>query len=132
VATHKTEVSQMRGLGRTMPLTMGAFFVASLSIIGLPPMGGLWSKWFLAMAALEAEQVVLVGVLMVSSLLNIAYLLPIPIRGFFSASEGEPPAAGIREAPPTCVAALVLTALGCLVLFFHPQPIYRLLTLIVP
>ncbi len=132
VASHKTEVSQMRGLGRTMPLTMGAFFVASLSIIGLPPMGGLWSKWFLAMAALEADQVVLVGVLMLSSLLNIAYLLPIPIRGFLSAPQGEAPPAGIHEAPLTCVTALVLTACGCLALFFYPQPIYRLLTLIVP
>ncbi len=132
VATHKTEVSQMRGLGRRMPLTMGAFFVASLSVIGLPPMGGLWSKWFLALAALEAEQAVLVGVLMISSLLSIAYLLPIPIRAFFSAPDGPDPPAGIREAPPTCVGALLVTAAGCVALFFLAEPMYRLLALIVP
>ncbi|MDH3561419.1 MAG: proton-conducting transporter membrane subunit, partial [Gammaproteobacteria bacterium] len=45
VATHKTEISQMRGLGRRMPITMMAFLIASLSIIGLPPAGGTWSKW---------------------------------------------------------------------------------------
>ncbi|HMQ23756.1 MAG TPA: proton-conducting transporter membrane subunit, partial [Planctomycetota bacterium] len=54
VATHKTDVSQMRGLGRRMPVTFGAFFVASLSIIGLPPTGGSWSKFFLAMGAVDA------------------------------------------------------------------------------
>ncbi len=48
VATHKTEISQMRGIGRAMPVTMGAFLIGSLSIIGLPPFGGLWSKWYLA------------------------------------------------------------------------------------
>ncbi len=84
------------------------------------------------MAALEADQVVLVGVLMLSSLLNIAYLLPIPIRGFLSAPLSGEQAQGIHEAPPACLAALLLTACGCLALFFYPQPIYRLLTLIVP
>jgi multicomponent Na+:H+ antiporter subunit D len=53
VAAHKTEISEMRGLGRRMPFTFAAFFVASLSIIGLPPMGGTWSKWELALAAAE-------------------------------------------------------------------------------
>ncbi len=84
VAAHKTEISEMRGLGRTMPITMGAFLIGALSIIGLPPMGGMWSKWFLGLGALEAGQMFLVGVLMVSSLLNVAYLLPIPLRAFFS------------------------------------------------
>ena len=132
VATHKTEISQMRGLGRTMPLTMGAFFVASLSVIGLPPLGGLWGKWFLALATLEADQIALLGVLMISSLLTVAYLLPIPIRGFFSAPDNPGQDTGVREAPASCVAALLITALGCVVLFFFPEPIYRLLNLIVP
>ena len=86
VATHRTQVSQLQGLGRQMPWTMGAFFLGSLSIIGVPPCGGLWSKWLLANGAVAAHQEILMGVLMVSSLLNIAYLLPIPIRAFF----GEP------------------------------------------
>ena len=130
VATHKTEISQMRGLGRTMPLTMGAFFVASLSVIGLPPLGGLWSKWFLALATLEADQVAVLAVLMFSSLLNVAYLLPIPIRAFLSAPDNPGQGTRVREAPAFCVAALLITALGCVVLFFFPEPIYRLLNLI--
>ena len=47
IAHHMTEVSEMAGIGRKMPITMLAFLVASLSIIGLPPLGGMWSKWTL-------------------------------------------------------------------------------------
>jgi len=72
VASHKTEVSQMRGLGRAMPLTMAAFFIGSLSIIGLPPMGGMWSKWFLVLGTVESGLTIPLVVLLISSLLNIA------------------------------------------------------------
>ncbi len=127
VATHKTEISDMRGIGRTMPFTTFAFLLGSLSVIGLPPMGGTWSKWYLALGAAEAHQIVFVGILMVSSLLNIAYLIPIPIRGFFFAPTGNEPASGVREAPLFCVIPLCLTALGCIVLFFFAGEIARLL-----
>ncbi|MFQ5994383.1 MAG: monovalent cation/H+ antiporter subunit D family protein [Acidiferrobacterales bacterium] len=131
VATHKTEVSQMRGLGRAMPITMGAFFIGSLSVIGLPPMGGLWSKWYLALGTLDAGQLTLLAVLMISSLLNIAYLLPIPIRGFFQAPDGGEKSHGIQEGPVPCMVAIALTAFGCLWLFFYPEPLYRLASLLV-
>ncbi|HJN24552.1 MAG TPA: proton-conducting transporter membrane subunit, partial [Rhodospirillales bacterium] len=126
VAAHKTKVSELAGIGRSMPITTMAFLIGSLSIIGLPPMGGLWSKWYLALGTLEADQMVLLGVLMASSLLNIAYLLPIPFRGFFAQSDDDGPQK-FREAPTLCVIALSLTAVGCLVLFFHPEPVYDLL-----
>ncbi|MDH3642353.1 MAG: monovalent cation/H+ antiporter subunit D family protein [Gammaproteobacteria bacterium] len=132
VATHKTRVSEMHGLGRTMPLTMTAFFIGSLSVIGLPPMGGLWSKWYLALGTLDAGQIGLLAVLMLSSLLNLAYLLPITILAFFGTPDKDLPDGGIREAPPACVAALLLTALGCLVLFVYPEPLYQLTGLIIP
>jgi len=127
VAAHKTEISDMRGLGRAMPITMAAFLVGALSVIGVPPLGGSWSKWYLALGALDAGQILFVAVLMVSSLLNIAYLVPIPIRAFFSkpADGSEPPR--FREAPAFCVAALSFTALGCIVLFFLADDVYRLL-----
>ena len=150
VAAHKTEISQMKGIGRTMPLTTFAFLIGSLSIIGLPPMGGLWSKWYLALGALEAGQVVIVGVLMLSSLLTVVYLLQIPFQGFFASAEDNPaPEAhhdhdpdhdhrfdhdrpgGIREAPAASLIAIGITSLGCLVLFFYPGPVYNLMRLIV-
>lgn len=128
IVAHKTEISQMNGLGRRMPLTMAAFLIASLSIIGLPPAGGTWSKWYLAIGTLEADQLVLLAVLMISSLLNIAYLLPIPLRAFFSPPPGgeTPGVHGIHEAPLPCLIAIAITTAGCLALFFYPEPLYRL------
>jgi len=127
VAAHKTEISDMRGLGRAMPITMVAFLIGALSVIGVPPLGGSWSKWYLALGALDAGQILFVALLMVSSLLNIAYLVPIPIRAFFSkpADGSEPPR--FNEAPAFCVAALSFTAVGCIVLFFLADDVYRLL-----
>jgi multicomponent Na+:H+ antiporter subunit D len=135
-ATRKTEVSQMTGLGRTMPFTFGAFLIGALSIIGLPPLGGAWGKWYLMLSAAEGERLIMIAVLMISSLLNVAYLIPIVARGFFlpspepqpaSAGAAAAPRGGIREAPMFCVVPLCLTALGCLALFFFADPIYRLL-----
>ena len=135
-AAHKTKVSELSGLGRAMPFTFGAFLIGALSIIGLPPFGGLWGKWYLALGALEAEQIAMVAVLMISSLLNIAYLLPIPLKGFF----GKPPdkpghdnsgGAEIKEAPLPCLIAIGVTAFGCVALFFFPGPLYELLRPIV-
>ena len=149
VATHKTEVSQMTGLGRRMPFTFAAFFIGALSVTGLPPLGGAWSKWYLGLGAAEADQLILIGVLMVSSLLNVAYLMPIAGRGFFLPRSGEPPpdshgahasvgaaavhddhdngGTGIREAPLFCVVPLCLTALGCIALFIFANEIYDFL-----
>ena len=128
VASHKTEISEMRGLGRRMPFTFAAFFLASLSIIGLPPMGGAWSKWELALGAAEAGQAVLVAILMISSLLSVAYLIPVAARAFMPAV-GEPASGGwqIQEAPLFCVVPLCFTALGCIVLFFYADRVRELL-----
>ena len=131
VTTHKTRISEMNGLGRRMPVTMAAFFIASLSIIGLPPLGGFWSKWYLALGTLEAHQLAMLGVLLAGSLLNVAYLLPISMRAFFGRETEGSGNTGIREAPAACVAALTLTAAACVLLFFFPGPIYRLLEFIV-
>lgn len=132
VALHKTEISDMRGIGRQMPFTMAAFIIGSLSVIGVPPMGGSWSKWYLAMGAVDAGQLVFVAVLMISSLLNIAYLMPVPIRAFFSKPTGDGDThAGLHEAPLLMVGPLMFTALGCIALFFWAEPLYRLLEPIV-
>ncbi|MEE4137495.1 MAG: proton-conducting transporter membrane subunit, partial [Desulforhopalus sp.] len=64
VAAHKTEISQLRGIGWQMPITMIAFFIGSLSIIGLPPTGGTWGKWFLMMGALDAGKWPIMAALM--------------------------------------------------------------------
>jgi multicomponent Na+:H+ antiporter subunit D len=127
VTAHKTEISDMKGIGRTMPVTTFAFLLGALSVIGLPPLGGSWSKWYLALGAAEAHQVVFVAVLMISSLLNIAYLMPVVARGFFCAPAGGDAKPRIKEAPMFCVVPLCFTALGSLALFFLADEIYRLL-----
>lgn len=128
VATHKTDISQMGGLGRRMPVTMIAFLLGSLSIIGLPPFGGSWSKWLLALGAAGTDHPWLVAVLMLSSLLNVAYLLPIPIRAFYDTpTEEHGGDEGIHEAPGFCVVPLCVTAVGGIVLFFVADRIYQVL-----
>lgn len=126
VATHKTEVSQMRGLGRQMPITMAAFFIGSLSIVGLPPTGGTWSKWHLFVGTLQSEHWILMAVLILSSLLNIAYLLSIPVRAFFPGNGMHAGNTTVKEAPFPCLLALSITALVCFASFFYPQPLYEL------
>ncbi len=131
VAAHETDISRMHGLGRTMPITFGAFFVGSLSIIGVPPAGGAWSKWFLGMGTLEAGQIGLLVVLMVSSLLSLVYLLEVPVRAFFSAPpESADRPDGIHEAPWQSVVAMIITAVVTLGLFFYPSLFYELMTLV--
>ena len=129
VGAHKKNISDMRGLGRAMPLTFAAFLLASLSIIGLPPGGGAWSKWFLAVGCAESGHAWLMGALMISSLLNIAYLIPIPIQAFMT-PKGEEPQKW-HEAPMMCVVPLCITAVGSVVLMFFADPIYRVLLEIV-
>ena len=133
VASHKKNISDMVGLGRQMPLTFAAFAIGAISIIGLPPMAGTWSKWYLTMGALESDKLIIVAVLMISSLLNIAYLLPIPIKAFFKtqAKESKPWAwSDTKEAPLPILIALGVTSFGCLALFFYPQPLIDLINLI--
>ncbi len=129
VAHHLTEVSQLSGIGRRMPITMIAFLLGSLSIIGLPPFGGTWSKWLLALGALDTGYVFVVGVLMLSSLLNVGYLMPIVARAFFLPPPDAPPNAkiAVEEAPVACLIALAVTALLSIVLFFQAGRIEILL-----
>lgn len=125
VATGKKYVSELRGLGRKMPITMGAFMIGSLSVIGLPPLGGFVSKWYLALGALDRDALWVVVVLLISSLLNVFYLLPVAVTAFFRNEEAEEDS-GINEAPWPCVLPLGLTALGCFALFFLAEPLLRL------
>ena len=128
VAAHKTEVSQLDGLGRRMPLTFAAFTIGSLSIIGVPPFAGMWSKWYLALATIDSGRWVLLAALLLSSLLNIAYLLVIPVRGFFR--EPKEDISHVEEAPTACVLAMSITSAACVGFFFFPDIFYYLAKLI--
>ncbi len=83
------KISQLNGIGRRMPLTMGAFTIAAFGMIGLPPVAGFISKWYLGLGAVEAGSYWVVFVLLVSSALNAAYFLPIVYRAWFCEPEQE-------------------------------------------
>lgn len=76
-------LEELRGIGKEMPYTVGLFFIASLSMIGIPVLPGFVSKWYLALASIEANRIMLIGVILISSLLNAMYYFPIAINGFF-------------------------------------------------
>ena len=118
-AAHKTEVSQLDGIGRRMPWTMGAFAVGAISMVGLPPAAGFLSKWFLLTAVLEAGQWMALAVVAASTLLNAAYFAPIVYRAFLRPAAARGEAHG--EAPLPMVAALTATAALTVALFFYPD-----------
>jgi multicomponent Na+:H+ antiporter subunit D len=131
VATGKKYISEMVGIGKRMPVTMTAFLIGSLSVIGLPPTGGFISKWFLVLGTLEADQIVMLVVLLGSSLLNAAYFLPVVYRAFFCTPEESLFEDKVQEAPLWCVVPLVITAIVSVGLFFFPQPFFNLASLAV-
>ncbi len=125
VAHHISDVREMDGLGRRMPVTYTAFALGALSIIGVPPLAGAWSKFMLMGGALDGGQFMVLGVLMVSSLLNLGYLGEVVLRGFF-APHGSPSqnpdasdTSGISEAPLACLIPLCVTSLLSVWLFFN-------------
>jgi multicomponent Na+:H+ antiporter subunit D len=107
VHTHKTEVSQLDGLGRSMPWTFGAFAVGSLGLAGLPPVNGFVSKFYLCLGAMDAGQMAVLAIYLSSGLLNAAYFFPVAIRAFVNKSPTNAPRG---EASPWMVAPLCLTA----------------------
>ena len=111
VETGKTKVSQLDGIGRKMPRTFVAFTLATLSMAGLPPMAGFVAKWYLSIGAWSAGDWWILFVLVLSSVLNLAYFLPIVIRAFFRPYEGA-----MGEARPTLGVPLLVTAAGALLL----------------
>ncbi len=121
VATGKKNVSEMVGIGRRMPLTMAAFFVGSLSVIGFPPAGGLITKLLMVRGAVEADLLWVLGVYLVSSFLNAAYFLPVVYRAFFCTDAEAQFERKVAEAPLLCVLPPAITAAVSVALFFAPR-----------
>jgi multicomponent Na+:H+ antiporter subunit D len=114
-------VSEMNGVGRRMPATTLAFAVAALGMIGVPPVAGFISKWYLGLGSVEAGMAGwVIPVLIISSLLNAAYFLPVLYRAWFCRPAPDWPAENIPAArfettgalmwPPVVTAGLALAA----------------------
>jgi len=121
VAAHKKKISDMAGIGYAMPFTMGAFALASLSMIGAPPVAGFTTKWYLLNGALRIDNIPIIIVLMASTLLNAGYFVPIAFKAFFEGRKERWSREDIREAPPTMVVPLVLASLISLGLGMFPD-----------
>jgi multicomponent Na+:H+ antiporter subunit D len=117
-AAHKTKVSELDGIGRRMPWTMGAFFIGALSMIGVPLTGGFLSKWHLFIGAYEAGRWFPILVLIASTLLSAAYFLSIVHRAFFRTEKGGH---DHGEAPWPMVMAIAATAALTVLLFLVPD-----------
>ncbi len=134
VRTGERRISHMGGLGYKMPMTMIAFALCSLSMVGIPPFNGFVSKWQLALGSLDAGQPLIVVLLIISSIINAAYYFPIITNAFFgaprSAAAGETAAAitdsmdspaGKSEVPLNMLIPIGILAIGCLAFVLMPQ-----------
>jgi multicomponent Na+:H+ antiporter subunit D len=120
VATHKKNISEMSGLGRVMPFTFGAFALASLSMIGAPPVAGFVTKWYLLNGAWEAQSIGIIIVLLVSTLLNAAYFAPVVYQGFFGKTSEADVKHRYTEAHPSLVIPLSVTAVISVLIGLYP------------
>jgi multicomponent Na+:H+ antiporter subunit D len=131
-AAHKTEISELDGIGWKMPWTMTAFGIGALSMIGVPLTAGFLGKWFMLQGGMQTGQWLAVGIIIASTILNAAYFLPIVYRAFFAVAEpiaghavGAAPNADAHhdhgEAPLPIVIALSTTALATVLLFLFPD-----------
>ena len=119
--TGKKYVSELGGIGYQMPWTMTCFAIAAVALIGLPPTLGFWSKWYLLNGALSVEHYFVIIVLIISTLLNAAYLIPVILSAF---SKRESVTG--HEAPVGMIVPMVLPVIMLLLLFVFPELILDL------
>lgn len=121
VVSHKKNISEMEGLGKTMPFTFGAFAIASLSMIGAPPVAGFITKWNLLVGSIEAHQIGILLILIASTLLNAAYFAPVTYRAFFSPRPAGESYQGIKEAPLAMLIPILIACLISVIIGIFPQ-----------
>jgi multicomponent Na+:H+ antiporter subunit D len=114
VHLHLDRVSELDGIGRAMPWTMGAFTIASLGLAGLPPVGGFVSKLFLVRGGMDAGEAVFAAVMVGGGMLTAGYLLPIAYRAFFRPPAAEYPSERSAKmmVVPLCITAAVALTMG--------------------
>jgi multicomponent Na+:H+ antiporter subunit D len=123
VNLHKTEISQLDGIGRAMPWTMGMFTIGALGLAGVPPINGFVSKWFLCLGALQADQLIVVVIFVLSGLLNAAYFFPIIHRAFLR--KGDESIAHHGEAPLLMVVPICIVGTLSLLFGFFPNMLFH-------
>jgi len=131
--TGKKNIKDMGGLGKRMPWTLAAFGIASLSMIGVPPVSGFVSKWYLVLGSLESDTLFFIAVILVSSLLNAVYFAEVIAQFFY----GKPPAApGVECVHPQkkilqgfMIVPLIITAFLSVAFGLYPDIFIKLINL---
>ncbi len=124
----RKNISNLNGIAKVMPWTMGAFTIGSMGLAGIPPINGFFSKWTLALGSLEGEMVIPVIILVVSGLLNVGYFFPIIYRAYFKPGEGLE---GYGEASPLMVVPIMVTAVLSVLFGLFPNLFFGLYDLAV-
>ncbi len=112
------KISELKGIGNKMPLVMIVFSVGAAAMVGIPGTNGFISKWHLAMGALDVNLPFYVAVILLSSLLNGIYYLPIVVNAFFG--EREEPLPQPKKLPPQMAIPLIILGIGVIVTGFSP------------
>lgn len=110
------EIGEMAGIGKKMPITMLVFTITAISMIGIPPLCGFISKWTLAMGALETGEpmfMTFILVLILSSIMNAVYFMPIIISAYFGDGDHDNKVE-YGDAPSTMLIPMVILAVGCI------------------
>jgi len=121
IAHHKKDLSEMGGLGKSMPITFTCFFIASLSMIGAPPVGGFVTKWNLLIGSIQADQMGILLILIASTMLNAGYFMPVTIKAFFGKRPEGEPYQGIQEAPLSMLIPIVIACTISVLLGIFPN-----------
>jgi multicomponent Na+:H+ antiporter subunit D len=116
--TGRVEISRFTGLGKRMPWTMAAFTVAALSMIGIPPAAGFFSKWYLLLGAIEIGNAWFVAVILFSSLLNAVYFFRILENVYAKADAPEKNSNAGSDPPAGMLVPILLLAAGVLMFGF--------------
>lgn len=122
VASGKKEIPELGGIGRRMPFTMAAFGLASLSMIGVPPVSGFVSKWYLALGAMDIHNSIILAVLVISSLLNAGYFAPIFLTAFFGDAPAGEGAGSLETTPLVLLMVVPLVVTSILSVLFGIRP----------
>lgn len=133
--THKTNVTELRGIGKEMPIVIWCFTIVSLSLIGIPPLGGFVSKFYLAVGSLEAGAPIFAWlgpvILLISALLTAGYLFTITIMGFFPGEDYDYSKLESKE-PTLCMTVpLVVLTIVAILVGLYPKPLLSLISTIV-
>lgn len=124
------KISQLDGIGRKMPFTMAAFTIGAFSMIGIPAVAGFTSKWYMAIGSLEADQPVVLFILLTSTVLNAAYFLPIVFRAFFNELPAGEQHQNVKEAPAFVIVPIMVTAVIAVIIGIYPDFFISMIKLI--